>query len=260
MPATDALAFNIAENLSRLNSPGLRPTCVSCRYCSYSSCQQLKRRRNQLLWGRTKIHHWHHKSNPVKVAEPSCARPVQNLDEQGHWPLGAAEGDQVLASVQPECHSIIMGRGSSCGKTDSNSDCGGGSKYNSISCYTENESRLNDKGADNGDARTLGRCRSAVKPNKTASDTCNFSNNIQASICSDQVTKVDVPAALPGPPTNTKFIRAATVLREKTSGRINELGGTATAAKASPIEIIGQVLSPNPFVLVLAFIICLSMF
>ena len=232
MTTTDTLALHVAEALSRL----MGPHCS----CSYSSCQRQRRRwnrsnnrgilRNLLLKRARSVQFERHPTSKPFVGTAANAVP-EDLLRQGNIcePIGPrpAKGGQVPLPVAVASGLQVP---ASCPNIDSRS------------IQVEN-------GPGGGHTAALGEGSSlsvAKLCGITVGVSSSSSNHNKGNNGPDNRVGCEVPA---GPSICTKSNKvdggSATASRVETSRGISLPGG-ATAAQASPIEIIGQVLSSKP--------------
>jgi hypothetical protein len=201
------------------------------------------------------------------ISEQIGVRPAK--DGEVPLPMVSKSGLQVPASMQARCHSTLMGSGGSCAqiklscrgrrnqvaRMDCTSCCGGpgNNRQNGIGCPQDIDSRSIQ--ADNGPGGGLtttseeGSSLSVAKPFGTTVGVSSSSSNYnKGNNGPDNGVGCEVPA---GPSICSKSNKddggSAIGSRVETS-RGFSLPSGATAAQASPIEIIGQVLSSQPLV------------
>jgi hypothetical protein len=182
---------------------------------------------------------------------------IPDKSGQCSWLLDAESGNQVLTNMQGESHNhsteTLMESGGSCFETslsrrkisaarqDVKGGCGGVcSGHNSNRCCTDHARRSTDKDPCSGGAMQVSGVDSSVVD-------VRFSNNhSKGHHWSDNGIKHHVPSP-------------AAHIYTTSRGEISRQGGAAAAAaaKASPIEVIGQVLFPH-FLSVRPLICCHS--
>ncbi len=284
MSDTDTVAFHIAEALSRLIGPAWG-ACCSCSE-SNSSRRRQRHRLNQPQRKRTRVQS---KSIPGSIVcsrttlpegqlrQPSINEPTGNRlaqDEECSWPEGTASRMPALENNAAECRSTVRSIGGGIAETKlscrRNCSAGKGSKLenggagisslNSIDCSTDYDSKFIDSTDLEGeDLGTLSGEKIVVDSKRISVDTSNSRICIRGSTGNGSLAEHGMIShhAMPtGAPTVwTKFIKEDSGINTRAAALIVEARrgiscpGGAEAAKASPIEVIGQVPLPqsSPF-------------
>ena len=274
--------MHIAEALS--SKMGHGPAWASYRSFASFALQRQLRRRNRLLREKTNLKVPISKPipEPAQVVGHTLDVPEAHLvhtdlsgsswvgsaqDQQCPCPSGASIGNELqgLASMQHEKYSGILKGSDGCAETKLScrrnsaarmdilsgcgTFCGSSSEVGRQDRFTDLVDRnLITSASGEGADHALG-SGCVLDLDKSSSSTHTRDRNGQ-----DNTIKCDVPAAVSPTQSCAKSTkdtsgsncRSNTVaLRGGTSGGMRGLGLT-TAAKASPIEIIGKVLSPGP--------------